>query len=82
MTIAPSNPAASAGNATPPADTSADERQIVLEDIGARWYKFSEYDLSALTGRDDLVSQLMAKYRLDKVQAQRDTDALLKGRRI
>ena len=48
---------------------------------GAKWGKFSEQDLSALKGNDDLVTQLAAKYSLEKAQAQRDVDALLKGRR-
>ena len=44
--------------------------------------KFSEQDLSALNGNDDLVTQLAAKYGLEKAQAQRDVDALMKGRQI
>ena len=39
-------------------------------------------DLSALKGKDDLVTQVGAKYGLEKAQAQRDVDALLKGRQI
>jgi hypothetical protein len=57
-------------------------RQIVLKDIRAKWGKFSEEDLSALTSNDDLVTQLAAKYSLEKGQAQRAVDALLKGRQI
>ena len=57
-------------------------RQIVLKDIRAKWGKFSEEDLSALTSNDDLVTQLAAKYSLEKDQAQRAVDALLKGRQI
>jgi len=44
--------------------------------------QFSEQDLSALKGKDDLVNQVVAKYGLEKGQAQRDVDALLKGRQI
>jgi hypothetical protein len=44
--------------------------------------KFSEQDLSALNGNGDLVTQLAAKYGLEKAQAQRDVDALMKGRQI
>jgi hypothetical protein len=62
--------------------TSAETRQIVLKEVGAKWGKFSEQDLSALKGKDDLVAQVVAKYSLDKAQAQRDVDALLKGRQI
>jgi uncharacterized protein YjbJ (UPF0337 family) len=37
-------------------------------------------DLSALKGKDDLVSQVQTRYGLNKEQALRDVDALLKGR--
>lgn len=61
---------------------SAETRQIVLREIGAKWSKFSEQDLSALKGNDDLVTHVVAKYGLEKAQAQRDVDALLEGRHI
>jgi hypothetical protein len=38
--------------------------------------------LPALKGKDDLVNQVVAKYGLERGQAQRDVDALLKGRQI
>ena len=76
MTSAPSNSA----TATPA--TAAETRQIVLKEIGAKWNKFSERDLSAFKNKDDVVTQVVAKYGLDKVQAQRDVDALVKGRHI
>jgi hypothetical protein len=63
-------------------ETAADTRQIVLKDIGAKWGKFSEQELSALKSKDDLVTQVVSKYSLEKDQAQRDVDALLKGRQI
>ena len=63
-------------------EMTAEARQIVLKEIGAKWDKFSEHDLSVLKGNDDLVNQVVAKYGLEKVQAQRDVDALLKGRHI
>jgi hypothetical protein len=63
-------------------ETAADTRQIVLKEIGAKWSKFSEQDLSALKSKDDLVTQVVGKYSLEKAQAQRDVDALLKGRQI
>jgi len=59
-----------------------ENRQIVLKEIGAKWGKFSEQELSALKSKDDLVTQLAAKYSLEKGNAQRDVDALLKGRQI
>ncbi|HEY6995597.1 MAG TPA: hypothetical protein VH397_17975 [Xanthobacteraceae bacterium] len=63
-------------------ESAAETRQIVLKEVRAKWGKFSEQDLSALKGKDDLVTQVVAKYSLDKAQAQRDVDALLKGRQI
>jgi hypothetical protein len=63
-------------------EITAETKQIVLKEIGAKWGKFSEQDLSALKGNDDLVAQVVAKYGLEKAQAQRDVDALLKGRHI
>ena len=63
--------------AAPKPEMTAETKQIVLKEIGSKWGKFSEQDLSALKGNDDL-----AKYGLEKAQAQRDVDALLKGRHI
>jgi hypothetical protein len=74
MTNAPSN--------LNPATKPETPTQIILKEIGVKWNKFSEQDLSALKSKDDLVTKLVAKYGLDKTQAQRDVDALLKGRHI
>ena len=72
-----------ASNATAAkSETAAETKQVVLTEIRAKWGKFSEQDLSALNGKDDLVNQVVAKYGLEKGQAQRDVDALLKGRQI
>lgn len=76
MTNVASNPGAAKS------ETAAETRQIVLKEIGAKWGKFSEQDLSALKNKDDVVTQVAAKYSLDKAQAQRDVDALMKGRHI
>ena len=62
--------------------TAAETKQIVLKDIGAKWDKFSQQDLTAIKGRDDLVAQVVAKYGLEKAQAQRDVDTVLNGRVI
>jgi hypothetical protein len=69
---------------TPPAksETAAETRQIVLRDIGAKWSKFSEQDLSAFKNKDDVVAAVVAKYGLEKAQAQRDVEGLMKGRHI
>ncbi|MGA8434701.1 MAG: hypothetical protein WBE89_09045 [Methyloceanibacter sp.] len=53
-----------------------------MRDIIAKWSHFSEQEASALKGKADLVSQVVAKYGLDQAQAQRDVDAVLKGRQI
>ena len=57
-------------------------KQAVLNDIRAKWSKFSEQDVSAFKGKADLVSQVAVKYGLEQVQAQREVDAVLKGRQI
>jgi len=57
-------------------------RQTVLDDIRAKWNKISDQELSALRSRDDVVTQVQAKYSLNKEQAQRDVDALLMGRQF
>jgi hypothetical protein len=69
---------------TAPASTSnsTEAKQILLKDIGAKWNKFSEQELGALKNKDDLVTQVVAKYSIDKAQAQRDVDAVMKGRQI
>lgn len=72
------NPNTASTNSGSPADT----KQILLKDIGAKWNKFSEQELGALKNKDDLVTQVVAKYSIDKVQAQRDVDAVMKGRQI
>jgi hypothetical protein len=69
---------------TAPAQTSnpAEDKKILLNDIGTKWNKFSEQELGALKNSDDLVTQVIAKYSLDKTQAQREVDAVMKGRQI
>jgi hypothetical protein len=38
--------------------------------------------LSALKNKDEVVTQVVAKYSLAKDQAQRDVDAVMNGRQI
>jgi hypothetical protein len=76
------NAASNTSTATAKPETAAQSKQMILKEVGAKWGKFSEQDLSALKGKDDLVNQVVAKYGLEKGQAQRDVDALLKGRQI
>ena len=63
-------------------DNAAESKQILLKDIGTKWDKLSQEELGALKNRDDLVTQVVAKYSIDKVQAQKDVDAVMKGRQI
>jgi hypothetical protein len=63
-------------------ETTARTRQIVCNEIRLKWGKFSDQDLSALKDNNDLVTQLAAKYGLEKAQAQRNVDAVMKGRQI
>jgi division protein CdvB (Snf7/Vps24/ESCRT-III family) len=77
MPNAPSNAASNTNIATGQSPSAAETKQIVLKEIGAKWSKFSEPELSSLKDRDDLVSQVVAKYGLEKSQAQRDVDALM-----
>ena len=63
-------------------ENAAETRKIVLKEIGAKWGKFSEQDLSALKNRGDVVTQIVAKYGFEKQQVQSDVDSLMKGRHI
>ncbi len=74
------NVASNSASAKP--ETATETRQIVLKEIGAKWNKLSQQDLSALKNKDDVVTQVVAKYGLDKAQAQRDVDIVMKGRHI
>ena len=64
------------------AEKAAESKQILLKDIGAKWGKFSEQELGALKNKDDLVTQVVAKYSIDKMQAQKEVDAVMKDRQI
>ena len=55
-------------------------KMMVMKDIRAKWSHFSEQDVNALKGKAELVNQVAAKYGLEQAQAQKDVDALLKGR--
>jgi division protein CdvB (Snf7/Vps24/ESCRT-III family) len=72
----------SANSATAKTATPAETRQIVLMEIETKWGKFSQQELSALKDRDDLVTQIVAKYGTEQGQAQKDVDAVLNGRQI
>lgn len=57
-------------------------KQAVLRDIQAKWDRFSPTNLASLTSKDDLVTQVAAKYGQDKSLAQREVDAVLRGRTL
>ena len=61
---------------------SLKRKQALLKDIRVKWGKFTELELSGLKNNDDLVSQIVAKYGLDKAKAQSDVDTLRAGRNI
>jgi hypothetical protein len=54
--------------------------KLLRADIGTKWGKFSAQELGDLKDNDDLVSQLVAKYGLDKEAAARDAATVVKGR--
>ena len=56
--------------------------KMIQKEIKAKWDKFSDQELTSLKNRDDLVTQVVAKYGFERPQAQRDVDALLKGREV
>ena len=64
------------------AKTSPDAMKMIQKEIKAKWDKFSDDELTSLRSRDDLVTQVVAKYGFERPQAQRDVDALLKGREV
>ena len=61
----------SATNASAKSNTPDQTKTMVTKDIIAKWSHFSEQDVAALKGKAELVKQ---------AQAQKDVDALLKGR--
>jgi hypothetical protein len=65
-----------------PLGTAAEISQMVRRQVGAKWNRLSEQDLSALKDRDDLVRQVVSKYGIEKSLAQRDVDSFLQDRQI
>jgi len=51
-------------------------------EIAQKWSKFSATEVAGLKDKDDLITQVQAKYSLDKAQAQRDVDAFANGRQL
>jgi hypothetical protein len=69
-------------NASSNSANTNETAKTIRTDIKAKWDKFSDQDLTSLKNKDDLVTQVMSKYNVEKPHAQRDVDALLKGREI
>jgi hypothetical protein len=85
MTNQPTGAGIGAGNDSPKMQDQtqgADVKMALLKDIRVKWGKFTEQELTGLKNNDDLVSHVIAKYGLDKAQAQRDVDTLRAGRNI
>jgi hypothetical protein len=78
MTDQPSTTNSAAANRMQ--DNTAPEQKLLRADIGAKWGKFTAQELSDLKDNDDLVTQLVAKYSLEKDVAVRDAAAIVKGR--
>jgi hypothetical protein len=78
MTDQPSTASPNAANRMQ--DNPAEARKLLRAEIGSKWGKFSAQELTDLKDNDDLVSQLVAKYGLEKDAAQRDAAAVVKGR--
>ncbi len=63
-------------------DGFAETSRMVRREVGAKWGKLSEQDLSALRDKDDLVQKIVSRYGIETSEAQRDVDLVLKGRHI
>ena len=59
---------------------SSNTKTMPRSEISGKWPKFTADDVSALKGSDDLVSQVVSKYGIEKAQAQREVDTLMNGR--
>jgi hypothetical protein len=57
-------------------------KRDILNDIRAKWGKFSEDDLGRLGSNDDLVTEIASRYNIDRALAQSDVDAMMRGRQI
>jgi hypothetical protein len=67
-------------NTHAPAHNAAHD--AMLHDIGTKWSKFSKQELTDLKTNEQLVTSVVAKYGTDKNTAQREVDALMKGRHL
>jgi hypothetical protein len=56
------------------------EAKLLRSEIGNKWGKFTQQELTDLKDNDDLVTQLVAKYGIEKDAATRDAATVVKGR--
>jgi hypothetical protein len=56
------------------------EAKLLRSEIGNKWGKFTEQELTDLKDNDDLVAALVAKYGLEKDAAARDAATVVQGR--
>jgi hypothetical protein len=71
-----------ATTASPQTHNPAEVKAMIGKDIRAKWDKFSEHDVSSLKSKDELVTQVVAKYGTEKGQALREVDTVLSGRAL
>jgi hypothetical protein len=60
----------------------SETKKSILNDIRAKWGKFSEDDLGRIRSNDDLVTEIASRYSIDRAKAQSDVDAMMQGRQI
>ena len=58
------------------------DRQDVLDEIARKWSKFSKQDLTDITTNDQLVGEIVERYRIKRKAAQREVDLLMDGRNL
>ena len=58
------------------------ERDEMLNDIATKWRRFSRQELAALQTNDELVTEVVAKYGMEELAAQREVEALMDGRSL
>jgi len=67
-------------NAITPTAAVSEAKKGLMKDIATKWSKFTEAEIAAFGGRDQLVAGVKSKYSLDEAQAGREVDGLLAGR--
>jgi hypothetical protein len=60
----------------------SETKRDILKDVRSRWGQFSEDDLGRLQSNDHLITEIAARYGIDRAKAQSDVDAMMHGRQI